>query len=101
MAWDWAKNIYKLKNADEATFYSPIETELAPAPTSKSPEEREAVVDSGASKGFELNSAEIQEPHNFGNGQWRSSNERGTQVHVHDLDLFVTVQILDDTPAVA
>ena len=39
----------KLKNADKATFYTPIEARVMPAPTSKSPEEREFVVDSGAS----------------------------------------------------
>ena len=39
---------YKLKNADKTTFYSPIEARVMPAPTSKSTEEREFVVDSGA-----------------------------------------------------
>ena len=32
------------------------------------------------------------------NGEVQTDEE--AQVHVHDLDLFVTVQILDDTPAV-
>ena len=40
---------YELKNADKATFYTPIEARVMPAPTSKSPEEREFVVDSGPS----------------------------------------------------
>ena len=46
-AWDLSKNIYKLKNADKATFYIPggMSTPI----TSKRPEEREFVVDSGAS----------------------------------------------------
>ena len=48
VAWDLAKHIYKLKNTDKATFYPPVEARAAPAPTSKSPEEREFVVDSGA-----------------------------------------------------
>ena len=34
---------------DKATLYSPIEARATPAPTLKSPEEREFVVDSGAS----------------------------------------------------
>ena len=32
------------------------------------------------------------------NGEVQTNEE--AQVYVHDLDLFVTVQILDDTPAV-
>ena len=47
VAWNMAKNIYKLKNADKATFHSPIENKLMPALTSKSTEKREFVVDSG------------------------------------------------------
>ena len=38
-AWDLAKNIYKLRNKDEATFYSPVEIQ-ALVLVSKSPEER-------------------------------------------------------------
>ena len=45
----FGKNIYKLKNSDKATLYAPIEARVMPAPTSKRPEEREFVVDSGAS----------------------------------------------------
>ena len=48
-AWDLAKNAYKLKYADKATFYSPIEVRATPAPTSKVPEERPFVIVSGAS----------------------------------------------------
>ena len=33
------ETIYKLKNADKASFYSSIEAEVMAAPTSKSPEE--------------------------------------------------------------
>ena len=43
------RTYYKLKNADKTTVYSPIEAKVMPSPTSKSPEEREFVVDSGAS----------------------------------------------------
>ena len=43
------ENIYKLKNADKAAFYTPFEARVLLAPTSKSPEEREFAVDSGAS----------------------------------------------------
>ena len=47
-AWDLAKNIYNLKNADKTTSYSASEARVMLAPTSKSPEERESVVDSGS-----------------------------------------------------
>ena len=40
VAWDQANIFYKLKNADKATFYTPTEAKVMPAPTSKRPEER-------------------------------------------------------------
>ena len=55
VAWDLAQSVYKLKNTDKATVYSPIharwtkEMTAATAPTSKNPKEREFVVDFGAS----------------------------------------------------
>ena len=45
----WRKNICKLKNSDKAAFHTPVEVRVMPTPTSKRPEEREFVVDSGAS----------------------------------------------------
>ena len=83
----FGENIYKLKNADKATFYIPIEARVMPAPTSKKPKERKFVVDSGASVHMmskkDLSSdeyvgyfAEIQELHSGANGQWRSANKR-------------------------
>ena len=74
------------------------------------PEEREFVVDSGASMDMlskkDLSSAELvtlrksRNPTTVvtANGEVQTNEE--AQVYVHDLDLFVTVQILDDTPAV-
>ena len=78
-------------------------------PTSKSPQKREFVVDSGASMHMskkDLSSEELET-------LWRSrifrtvvtasgdvqTNEEA-QVYVDDLDLFMTVQLLEDTPAV-
>ena len=46
VARDLAKNVMKLKDKDKATFYSPTEAWVMPAPSSKKPEEREFVVDS-------------------------------------------------------
>ena len=104
IAWDLAKSVSKLNNKDKATFYSPIEsketTEMiaAPAPTSKTPEERAFVVDSGASMHMlpkkDLSSDEMD----TANGEVQTNKE--AQVYVHDFDLFVTLQLLGNTPAV-
>ena len=87
VAWNLAKNVNKLQNTDKATFYSPFEAWVMPAPSSTKPEERELVVDSGASmhmlskKDLKLrrngDSAEIKEHHNGGDGQWGSANKWG------------------------
>ena len=42
-AWDLAKNIYKLKENDKATFFSPAEEWVLPAASTKEPEERESL----------------------------------------------------------
>ena len=42
------ENVHKLNNKDKATFFSPSEVRSLPSPSSKKPEEREFVVDSGA-----------------------------------------------------
>ena len=47
-AWKLAKSVLKLKEKNRATFFSPSENRCLPASTLK-PEEREFVVDSGAS----------------------------------------------------
>ena len=61
--WKLAKSVLKLKEKDKATFFSPSENRCLPASTLK-PEEREFVVDSGASMHMiskkNLNSAEME-----------------------------------------
>ena len=82
-----------------------------PAPTSESPEEREFAVDSGATvhmmskkKKLKLRSigyfSKIQESTVVltANGEVHTNEE--AQVFVHDLNLFVTVLLLEETPAV-
>ena len=63
-AWNLAQNIYKLKEKEKATFYSPSEEWVFPVAETKEPEEREFVVDSGASMHMvskrDLNSAELE-----------------------------------------
>ena len=110
VAWDLAKNVCKLKNSDKSSFYFPIEARATPAPTSKSSEEREFEVDSGASMHMlsrkDLRSGKLdtlrksRNPTTVvtANGEVQTNKE--AHVYVYDPDLFVTVQILEDTPAV-
>ena len=97
------------KNKDKATFYSPVEIQAVPTPISKSTEEREFVVDSGASMHMlsnrDLSADDMKTLRRSRNLRTVvtanvevQTNEKA-QVYVHDLDLFVTVQIFDDTPA--
>ena len=77
---------------------------------SKNTEERMYVVDSGASMHMlskkDLSSDEIESLRRStnpttvvtANGEVQTNEE--AQVYVHDLDLFVTVQLLEETPAV-
>ena len=107
-AWKLAKNVLKLKEQGRATFFSPSERRCLPASTLK-PEEREFVVDSGASmhmisKG--LNSAELEtlttskNPTTVitANGEVQTHEE--ATVYVKELDIFLTMKVLEDTPAV-
>ena len=48
-AWKLAKNIIKLNEKDKTAFFSPSENRCLPPPSTLKPEEREFVVDSGAS----------------------------------------------------
>ena len=103
-------HVYNLKNTDKATFYFRIEARAMLAPTSTSPEERGFVVDSGASMHMlskkVLSSDELETLRRSrnptvvvtANGEVQTIEE--AQKNVHDLDLFVTVQLLEVTPAV-
>ena len=85
-AWNLAKNIYKLKENDQATFHSPAEEWVLPAASTKEPEEREFVVDSGASVHVvskrDLDSAELEtmrtskKSDDGDDGQRRGANKR-------------------------
>ena len=46
--WDLANSVHELKTKEKVTFESPTEAWVMPVPSSKKPEEREFVVDSGA-----------------------------------------------------
>ena len=109
-AWRMAKSIVKLKEKDKATFFLPTEGCCLPTPSVVKLEEREFVLDSGASMHMlsrqDLNSADLEtvrvskSPRTVvaASGQVQT-NEEAT-VYVKELDLFVTIKLLADTPAV-
>ena len=93
----------------KATFYSLVEMK-APVLVSKTTEERMFVVDSGASMHMlskkDSSSDEMDTlrryriPTTVATANWEVQTNEEAQVYVYDLDLFVTVQLLDETPAV-
>ena len=104
-----AKRILELKEHQRATFFSPSENRCLLASTLK-PEEREFVVDSGASMHMiskkDLNFAEMDiltkscSPTIVitANGDVQTHEE--AIVHVKELDFCLTMKVLDNTPAV-
>ena len=108
-AWKLAKSVLKLKENERATFFSPSENRCLPAPTLK-PEVREFVVDSGASMHTiskkDLNDAEMDTLTKScsptivitANGEVQTHEE--ATVYVKELDIFLTMKVLENTPAV-
>ena len=108
-AWKLAKNVLKLKEHERAIFFSPSENRCLPASTLK-PEEREFVVDSGASMHMiskkDLSEAEMDTLTKScsptivitANGEVQTQEE--AIVYVKELDIFLTMKVLDNTPAV-
>ena len=108
-AWKLAKSALKFKEKHRATFFSPSENRCLPASTLK-PEEREFVVDSGASMHMiskkDLNDAEMDTLTKScsptivitANGEVQTHEE--ATVYVKELDIFLTMKVLENTPAV-
>ena len=108
-AWKLAKSVLNLKEQERATVFSPSENWCLPASTLK-PEEREFVVDSGASMHMiskkDLNDAEMDtltkscSPTTVitANGEVQTHEE--ATVYVKELDIFLTMKVLENTPAV-
>ena len=106
----WTSTIFELKEKDKATFYSPAEEWVLPAASTKDPEERKFVVDSGACMHTvskrDLNSAELEtmrisrSPTTVmtANGEVQTREE--ATVYVKKLDSFVKVMLLEESPAV-
>ena len=100
----------KLKEHERETFFSPSENRCLPASSLKS-EEREFVVDSGASMHMiskkDLSDAEIDtltkscSPTTVltTNGEVETHEE--ATVYVKELGIFLTMKVLEDTPAVS
>ena len=105
----WPKNVLKLKEHERATFFSHLENRCLPASTLK-PEEREFVVDSGASMHMiskkDLSDAEMDTLTKScsptmvitANGEVQTHEE--ATVYVKELDIFLTMKVLENTPAV-
>ena len=108
-AWKLAKSVLKLKEHQRAAFFSPSENGCLPASMLK-PEEREFVVDSGASMHMiskkDLSNAEMDTLTKScsptiditANGEVQTHEE--AIVYVKELDIFLTMKVLDNTPAV-
>ena len=109
VAWKLAKSVLKLKEKSRATFFSPSENRCLLASTLK-PEEREFVVDSGASMHMirkkDLSDAEMDTLTKScsptivitANGEVQA-HEQAT-VYVKELCIFLTMKVLDNTSAV-
>ena len=99
-----------LKEEDKTEFFSLSENWCLPAPSNLKPEEREFVVDSGASMHMinrkDLNSSELEilttsrSPTTVitADGEVQT-HEEGT-VYVNESDIFLRMKVFEDTPAV-
>ena len=108
-AWKLAKNVFKLKEHEKAAFFSSPENRCHLASSLK-PEEREFVVDSGASMHMiskkDLSEAEMDTLTKScsptivitANGEVQTQEE--AIVYVKELDMFLTMKVLENTPAV-
>ena len=108
-AWKLAKSLLKLNELERATFFSPSESSCLPASTLK-PEEREFVVDSGASMHMiskkDLSDAEMDtltkscSPTIVINANGEVQTHEEVTVYVKELDIFLTMKALENTTAV-
>ena len=108
-AWKLAKSVFKLKEHEKAAFFSSPENRCHLASTLK-PEEREFVVDFGASMHMirkkDLSKAEMDTLTKScsptivitANGEVQTQEE--AIVYVKELDMFLTMKVLENTPAV-
>ena len=108
-AWRLAKSVVKFKEQERATFFSPSENWCLPASNVK-PAEREFVVDSGASMHMiskkDLSDAEMDTltksciPTIVITANREVQTHEEATVYVKELDIFLTMKVLENTPAV-
>ena len=108
-AWKLAKSVLKIKEQERATFFSSSENRCLPASTLKL-EERELVVASGASMHMistkDLNDAEMgtltksRSPTIATSATGEVQTHEQATVYVKELDIFLTMKVLQNTPAV-
>ena len=108
-AWKLAKSVLKLKEQERATFFSPSENGCLPASNLK-PVEREFVVDSGASMHIiskkDFSDAEMDtltkscSPTTVITANGKVQTHEESIVYVKELDIFLSMKVLDNTPAV-
>ena len=108
-AWKLAKSVLNLKEQNKASFFSLSENKCLPA-SNLNLQEREFVVDSGASMHMiskkDLNSSEMDTLTKScsplivitANGEVQTHEE--ATVYVKELDMFLTMKVLENTPAV-
>ena len=109
-AWKLPKSVFKYKEKSKAAFFSSSEKRCLPAASTIKPEERDFVVDSGASMHMisnkDLNDAEMDTLTKScsptivitANGEVQPHEE--ATVYVNELDIFLTMKVLENTPAV-
>ena len=107
-AWKLAKKILKLKEKHKAALFSPTEKLCLQSPSKIKREQREFVVDSGASMHMmsrkDFNSAELETvslsrcPTSVITVYGEVETHEEATVYVRELDMFLTVKILEDTP---
>ena len=110
VAWKLAKRVLKLKEHERATIFSPSDNRCLPAASTLKPEEREFVVDSGASMHMiskkDLSDAEMDtltkscSPTIVITAKGDVQTHEEATVYVKELDIFLTMKVLDNTPAV-
>ena len=108
-AWKLAKSVFKFQEHEKAAFFSSPENRCHLASSLK-PEEREFVVDSGASMHMiskkDLSNAEMETSTKSctptivitANGEVQTHEE--AIVYVKELDIFLFMKVFDNTPAV-
>ena len=103
------KNL-KIKGENKTAFFSLLENWCLPAPSTLKPEEREFVVDSGALMYMiskkDMNSAELEtvttsrSPTTVITAYGEVQTHEEATVYVKELDIFLTMKVFEDTPAV-